>query len=92
MTDQHDTHALPELPCQDFVEVVTDYLEGALSDVDRRRFEEHLAICERCEAYVEQIRVTIAEAGRAGASPDALPTELREGIREAFRGWAGESV
>ena len=33
----------PELVCQQVVELVTDYLEGALSEADRRRFERHLA-------------------------------------------------
>jgi predicted anti-sigma-YlaC factor YlaD len=89
MTDHTITEPLPELPCQDFVEVVTDYLEGALSEVDRRRFEAHLAICERCGAYIEQIRITIAATGRAGVQGEALPADLREGIRDAFRGWAG---
>ncbi len=89
MTDHAETSPLPELPCQDLVEVVTAYLDGALSDVDRRRFEEHLEICDRCVAYVEQIRVTIAATGRAGAQPEALPADLREGIRSAFRGWSG---
>ncbi len=88
MTDHTVTDALPELPCQDLVEVVTDYLEGTLSDVDRRRFEEHLEVCVRCVAYVEQIRLTIGATGRAGAHPDALPAELRDGIRAAFRDWA----
>ena len=45
MTDHSTIHPLPELACQDFVEVVTDYLDGALSAVDHQRFEEHLAIC-----------------------------------------------
>lgn len=89
MTDHATTDPLRELPCQDLVEVVTDYLDGALSEIDRRRFEEHLAICERCVAYVEQIRLTIAATGRAGARPDALPADLRDGIRDAFRNWAG---
>jgi len=88
MTDDVTTDALPELACQDLVEVVTDYLDGALSDDDRRRFEEHLAICERCVAYVEQIRLTIAATGRAGVQGDALPADLRDGIRDAFRDWA----
>jgi anti-sigma factor RsiW len=88
MTDDATTDALPELPCQDLVEVVTDYLDGALSDVDRRRFEEHLAICEACVGYVEQIRLTIVASGRAGTQPEALPAELREGLRSAFRDWA----
>jgi anti-sigma factor RsiW len=89
MTDHTITDPLPELPCQDFVEVVTDYLEGALSEVDHRRFEAHLAICERCIAYVEQIRLTILAAGRAGVQGEALPVDLRDGIRDAFRDWAG---
>jgi len=88
MTDHTITAPLPELPCQDLVEVVTDYLDGALSEVDRRRFEEHLEICERCVAYVEQIRLTIAAAGRAGVQGEALPADLRDGIRDAFRDWA----
>lgn len=86
MTHTHDD-ALPELPCQDLVEVVTDYLDGALSDVDRRRFEEHLTVCEACVAYVEQIRLTIEASGRAGVTPGALPDDLREGLRRAFREW-----
>jgi anti-sigma factor RsiW len=85
MTDRAITEPLPELPCQDVVEVVTDYLDGALSEIDRRRFEAHLAICERCVAYVEQIRLTIIATGRAGVQGEALPAELREGIRHAFR-------
>ena len=89
MTDDIITEPLPELPCQDLVEVVTDYLEGALSEVDHQRFEEHLAICERCAAYVEQIRLTVAATGRAGVQGEALPVDLREGIRDAFRSWAG---
>ena len=89
MTDHTITEPLPELPCQDLVEVVTDYLDGALSEVDHQRFEEHLAICERCAAYVEQIRLTIVATGSVGARPEALPVELRDGIREAFRDWAG---
>ena len=35
-----------ELTCQELVELVSDYLEGALSPEDRRRFEEHLAGCD----------------------------------------------
>ena len=37
---------LPEMPCQELVELVTDYLEDRLSPVDRIRFEAHIAECE----------------------------------------------
>jgi anti-sigma factor RsiW len=78
---------LPELPCQDFVEVVTAYLEGALSATDLRRFEEHLAVCGKCGMYLDQIRATIALTGRV-PRPRELPRDLREGLRAAFQGWA----
>ena len=84
MTDQT---SLPELPCQDFVEVVTAYLEDSLSPSDRARFEAHLAACAKCEMYVDQVRETIALTGRT-PHPDELPDELREGLLVAFRRWA----
>ncbi len=82
-------HAQPELHCRDLVEVVTAYLEGALGDADRRRFEAHLGDCEDCVAYVEQIRTTIAGTERSGDQAPPLAPDLREGVRRAFRGWAG---
>ena len=83
MTDQQQ---LPELPCQDFVEVVTAYLEGTLSPTDHQRFEEHLEICEACAMYLDQIRETIALTGSV-PRPQDLPPDLREGLRHAFRDW-----
>ena len=52
--------ALPDLPCADLVEVVTDYLEGDLGAVDRERFDAHLLECPDCGEYVAQIRRTVA--------------------------------
>jgi anti-sigma factor RsiW len=75
----------PELTCAELVELVTDYLEGRLPDLERRRFDEHLTGCDGCTAYVEQMRTTIAVAGRVPA-PD-VPAELKERLLEAFRGW-----
>ncbi len=83
MTDQPQ---LPELPCQDFVEVITSYLEGTMSATDQQRFEEHLAVCAKCEMYLDQIRETIALTGSM-PRPQDLPPDLREGLRSAFRHW-----
>jgi anti-sigma factor RsiW len=89
MTDHsHTSGSLPEMPCEELVEVVTAYLDDALSDVDRQRFEGHLAICTECVAYVEQIRATIVMTGRAGAQAGPLPSDLREGLRHAFQNWS----
>ena len=90
MTDDTTTEPLPELPCQDLVEVVTDYLDGALSAVDRRRFEEHLddlrALRRLRRADPPHDR---RDRPRRRCSREALPAELRDGIRDAFRDWAG---
>jgi anti-sigma factor RsiW len=55
------------MSCRELVELVTDYLEGALSPEDVARFEAHVAGCPGCAAYLEQMRTTIAVI-RAGAS------------------------
>ena len=49
-----------DLTCRELVELVTDYLDGALPDAERMRFETHIAACEGCDRYVEQIRMTVA--------------------------------
>lgn len=72
-----------ELACRELVELVTDYLEGALGARDRARFEQHIAECEGCAAYLDQMRQTIALAGRL--TPDSLSGEAREALLAAFR-------
>lgn len=52
------------LVCQEVVEMVTAYLEGALPRRDRRRFEAHLADCPHCAEYLAQMRATIRLTGR----------------------------
>lgn len=78
----------PPMACQELVEHITDYLEGALSERDRRRFEAHLADCPLCTEYVRQFRAIIDTAGRVSA--EELPPETREGLLAAFHGWAGQ--
>lgn len=76
---------LPEMPCQELVEVVTDYLEGRLSPADRARFDAHIADCEYCATYLEQMRQTIRTLGRI--PEDSLSESAREALLEAFRSW-----
>ena len=77
---------LPEMPCREFVELVTEYLEGGLSARDRARFEVHIAECEYCETYLEQIRQTIRVLGRL--PEESLSSEARNALLGAFRTWA----
>lgn len=73
------------LVCQQAVELVTDYLEGALSRADRRRYEKHLSKCDGCTEYLAQIRATIAITGRV--TPDDLTDEMRTEFVELYRRW-----
>jgi len=52
-----------DLTCQELVELVTDYLDVALPERDRARFEAHLLDCDECPLYLEQIRATIRIVG-----------------------------
>lgn len=77
------------LSCQELVELVTDYLESALDGALLQRFEEHIAKCDGCAGYLEQLRATIRVVGTLSVedlSPDAERTLLH-----AFRDWAAGS-
>lgn len=74
-----------QLSCQELVELVTDYLEGALSEADRVRFDNHIGPCDACRIYVEQMRQTIELVGHL--SVDALRPEAERDLLEAFQGW-----
>jgi anti-sigma factor RsiW len=76
-----------DMTCRELVELVTDYLEGALPPHDRLRFEMHLAECAYCVQYLEQVRKTIEVLGELPGEPVA-PAE-RELLVAAFRGWRG---
>ncbi len=71
------------LMCQEFVELVTDYQEGALSRRDRRRLEKHLDACDGCSAYLEQLRATVRTLGELPAEP--ADPHVREHLLAAFR-------
>jgi predicted anti-sigma-YlaC factor YlaD len=76
-----------ELTCRETVELVSDYLEGALTDHDRALFEQHLVLCDGCTAYLDQMRRTVALAGRL--RDNVLDAPIRERLLETFRAWSG---
>ena len=73
------------MTCKEVVEIVSAYLEDALSARDRARFEAHLAGCAGCTTYVEQMREIIRLTGML--TEEQVPTEHRERLRQAFRDW-----
>jgi len=72
-----------DMVCRQAVELVTDYLEGALSRRDTRRFEAHLRACDGCEEYLRQVKMTISVLGRV--EPEDLAPETRQGLIELYR-------
>ena len=73
--------------CREAVELVTDYLDGALSRRDRARFEAHLADCPACGQYLAQIRTTIDSLGRI--EPDDLDPAAQDELVALYRRWRG---
>ena len=74
-----------ELACQELVEIVSDYLEGALSDPERERFDAHLEICEGCRRYVDQMQTTIRVVGTL--SEEHLAPAAKDQLLQLFREW-----
>ncbi len=73
------------LSCQELVELVTDYLEGALDERDLRAFERHLEQCYGCTGYLEQLRATIRLTGTLKL--DDLSTDAESTLLQAFLDW-----
>jgi anti-sigma factor RsiW len=79
------TETAEQLSCQELVELVTDYLEGALQPGERARFEAHIKPCDGCRAYLHQIRTTIELTGRL--TPEQLEPAAEAALLSAFRDW-----
>jgi len=73
------------LTCRETVDLVTDYLESALAPADRARFEAHLAACDGCDAYLDQVRITLGVLGRLDV--ESISPEARDALQSAFRTW-----
>jgi anti-sigma factor RsiW len=73
------------LTCKELVELVTDYLEGVLSSEDKERFQVHLATCDGCTAYLQQMRKTIQAVGNLEES--SLSPQAKENLLRVFQNW-----
>jgi anti-sigma factor RsiW len=75
--------------CQELVELVTEYLEGALSPADLRRFEEHIGGCDGCTRYLEEFRLTVELVG--ALTLDDVSPEAESELLAAFRSWHAQA-
>jgi len=84
-------HDDDEMACNELPELVTEYLEGALEPRERARLEAHLAECDGCTTYLEQIRTTIRLTGML--TEDQIPAEGRGELVRVFHAWrAGRTI
>jgi anti-sigma factor RsiW len=69
--------------CDEFVELVTAFLEGTLSPEDERRMTDHLAECDGCTTYLGQFRSTVDALNELKGAE--LTEENRSQLLDAFR-------
>jgi anti-sigma factor RsiW len=83
------TPPVDDFPCNLFVEVITDYLDGAMEPSEARRLEEHLSICPGCASVLEQFRAVLRLTGRLREQDveELIPAQ-REPLIRAFREWS----
>ena len=74
-----------DLTCREMVELMNDYLEGALAEGERARFEAHLAECPHCTEYLAEMRRTLDVLGRI--EPESLDPEVRDELVALYRRW-----
>jgi anti-sigma factor RsiW len=82
-------HKHDPLVCREFVELVTDYLEGALPALERDRFEAHLAECDGCAGYLEDMRRLVGSLNAASEPPPDEAT--RDALLQAFNDLRGSA-
>jgi anti-sigma factor RsiW len=71
-----------DLACRELVELITDYLEGALPAAEVVAVEAHLAECDGCERYLDQMRATLRALGMVPVA--TLPDEAVDSLLAAF--------
>jgi anti-sigma factor RsiW len=74
-----------DIACREVVQILTDFLEGALDEQARTRVEQHLVLCLGCSEYLRQFRATIGVTRRL--SEQDIPERLKENLLDAFRHW-----
>ncbi|HKZ15777.1 MAG TPA: zf-HC2 domain-containing protein [Solirubrobacterales bacterium] len=85
MPEMH-RHEIDEVTCREFVELVTDYWEGALPEERMELVEEHLVMCDWCKTYLEQMQATV-DALPEAAEREPVPEETERVLLSAFREW-----
>jgi anti-sigma factor RsiW len=78
------------MTCKEMVDLVTDYLEAAMSPAQRRRFEAHIARCPDCPAYLDQMRLIREMLGYL--TPESLSAEAESVMLAVFADWRDQQA
>ena len=81
---------MDSLECRELVELVTAYLDGALTPEDEQQVVAHLATCDGCSAYLAQIETTIGQLGQL--TPEPLDETMAQSLLATFRNPTPRSV
>ena len=73
------------LTCKELVELVTDYLEDSLPGDTRARMDRHIAGCDGCSSFLQQMRQTVRLTGQLQETN--LTPQQREDLLRIFHGW-----
>jgi anti-sigma factor RsiW len=73
----------PDLNCNEFVELVTAFLDGALDTETEGRFLDHLALCDGCDRYLDQMRQTVRTV--RDLPLETLSGDARDALLSVFR-------
>lgn len=84
--DLDATRRMLAISCADALELMTDHIEGALSDADAARMRAHLAGCEACSVYLDQLRSTIEIVRETGPAEEfPVDPERVDSLVDLFR-------
>jgi predicted anti-sigma-YlaC factor YlaD len=79
-------HEIGEVTCREFVELVTEYWEGALTEERLELVEEHLVMCDWCKTYLDQMEATVGSLSKV-VEREPVPEETERVLLNAFREW-----
>ena len=91
MADMDETRRMLAISCADALELMTDHLEGALSEADAARMRAHLEGCAACTVFLDQLQATIRLVQDAGRSQEfAVDPERIDSLTALFKAQHGE--
>ena len=86
-----DDAVIEHMDCIELVERVTEYLDGAMTDTDRARFEQHVGACPGCVEILDQFRAIVSLTGALRPTDvERADADARTALLDVFRAWRSE--